>query len=407
MDLMYYSLMKPRFNSYQHRPQAFENTTLEQWQNWIWQQQHAVRNSLQLSKIFPKFPTQQLKMAQAWEQKGFRFLLTPYALSLVELDNKGNPRVNDVIWRQIFPVFEEFSAAPDEYSKEKENWEISAEMISPIAQHKYENRVIIYTADACLGYCVYCFRSLQSNATQEKHGGKPHWQQTMEAIAKLPKVEEVILSGGDPLIFANNVFETMIKDLRALPNVKAIRIHTRAWTHNPFRMDKPFCELLKKYKVTEIGVHVVHPRELTQDFHDAVSRIRASGARTLLMTDTPLIKGVNDDAEILHELFMGLYLEGVKPYYLSHNMPNIPAAGSQRTSVRQGLRLYNSLKRRISNVAMPEYALDHKYGKKTVPECEDGTPDFIYTVDETGWPIIRFKNWKGEWHEYLDAQDNY
>jgi lysine 2,3-aminomutase len=125
----------------------------------------------------------------------------------------------------------------------------------------------------------------------------------------------------------------------------------------------------------------------------------------MLMCDTPLIKGINDDEKILHELFMGLYLAGVKPYYLSHNMPNIPFAAEQRTSVKKGLQLYNRLKRRISNPAMPEYIINHKTGKKTVPECEEGTPDFIYGKDKNGFPTIRFKNWKGAWQTYLDGID--
>jgi lysine 2,3-aminomutase len=239
----------------------------------------------------------------------------------------------------------------------------------------------------------------------ERHGGIMYWEKTISEIAKRKQVEEVILSGGDPLVYENEKLEGMLKDIRGIAHVKAIRIHTRAWTHNPFRIDKGFCALLKKYDVTEMGVHVIHPRELTDDFNDAIGRVRNSGAKTMLMCDTPLIKGINDDEKILHELFMGLYVAGVKPYYLSHNMPNIPFAGEQRTSVKKGLRIYNQLKRRISNPAMPEYIINHVTGKKTVPECEKGTPDFIYGKNKNGFPIIRFRNWKGVWQTYLDARD--
>ena len=387
------------------------------WKNWIWQQQNAVRNRFGLKKFFPRLGDDMLKMAAEWEDRGFRFLITPYVAALIQKDAAGNPLADDPIWRQVFPDFggrggkgvaagkAESDARPDQYASTNENWEVPTEMISPIAQHKYDNRVVIYTSDTCLGYCVYCFRSLQSNASEEKHGGRPHWRVTIEAIRARPKIEEVILSGGDPLLFDNANVEEMLNDLRGIAHVKAIRIHTRAWLHNPYRIDDGFCALLKKYEVTEIGVHTVHPQEITQDFLEAVERVRASGARTLLLADTPLIKGVNDTSKILHELFMELYTCGVKPYYLSHNMPNIPAAEAQRTSVRAGLRLHNSLKRHISNTAMPEYMIMHRSGKKTVPECEDGTPDFRYEKDQNGWPIIRFKDWRGEWQTYLDSND--
>ncbi len=395
------------FQAYQHRPACFRDVAETQWNSWIWQQQNAVRNRFGLKKVFPSFPDEWLKMAEAWESKGFRFLITPYVAALVTKDEQENPLENEPVWRQVFPMFKDFSdnARPDEYSKADENWEIDEEMISPIAQHKYDNRVLVMTADACLGYCTYCFRSLQSNAQEERHGGRPHWAQTIGAIRQRPSVEEVILSGGDPLLFDNANVEEMLKDLRGIPHVKAIRIHTRAWLHNPYRIDENFCGLLKKYEVTEMGVHMIHPQEITKDFVDAVERVRAGGAKTLLLTDTPLIKGVNDSAEVLRELFMELYTSGVKPYYLSHNMPNIPAAAHQRTSVKRGLKLWNSLKRRISNTAMPEYIITAHSGKKTVPESEEGTPDFIYEQDQNGWPVIRFKNWKGDWAIYQDAQD--
>jgi len=393
------------FQAYQHRAECFRDVAEEQWNNWIWQQQNAVRNRFVLRKIFPRLSDGVLKVAEEWENRGFRFLVTPYVAALVEKDSAGNPAERDPIWGQVFPRGDEETVVrPDSYSKNSENWEIAEEMISPIAMHKYDNRVMVMTSDVCLGYCTYCFRSLQSNADEEKHGGKPFWKETIEAIRARPQVEEVILSGGDPLIFDNANMEEMLRDLRGVAHLKAIRIHTRAWLHNPFRIDEGFCALLKKYEVTEMGVHTIHPREITRDFVEAVGRVRASGARTLLMCDTPLVRGVNDDAEILHELFMELYTSGVKPYYLSHLMPNIPHAGGQRTSVREGLRLYNSLKRKISNPAMPEYILTHRNGKITVPECDEGTADFRHEQDENGWPIIRFKNWKGEWVTYVDAR---
>ena len=444
----------------------FQNVDRTEWHSWMWQQQNALRNSLQLKKLFPSFPERESLRAQAWEKNGFRFLLTPYVLALVEKDKDGNPLETDPIWRQVFPVFDMLSQVEtpilqkykkrepkgfsqtlrlasdgsrgsrrvashvsgkpfgeqqlgggnvggtscspcgiDEYSPQKENWENSDEMITPIAQHKYRNRVIIYTADACLGYCMYCFRSLQSNAPAEKHGGRPHWNETLEKLRTRPEVEEVILSGGDPLLYDNANVESMLKDLREISSIKAIRIHTRAWLHNPYRIDEEFCRLLKKYRVTEMGVHILHPNEMTSDFQDAVQRIRDSGARTQLMTDTVLVKGINDDSEILHQLFMGLYVSGIKPYYLSHNMPNIPAAASQRTSVRRGLEIYKSLKRHISNVAMPEYIICDRVGKKTVPESLEGAPDFIYDQDENGWPIVRYLDWQERWQVYVDAKD--
>ena len=348
-----------------------------------------------------------------WEAHGFRFLITPYVLSLVKKGKNGCPMSGDPLWRQVFPTFAVGATSkvevtskvgPDEYTSVAENWEEKKEMLTPICQRKYENRAIIYVADSCLGYCMYCFRSLQSRCEKEKHGGLRHWEQTLKEIKSRPQIEEVILSGGDPLVLPNKMIEDLLSDIRKIKTVRAIRIHTRAWTHNPFRIDRDFCALLKKYAVTEMGVHVIHPKEITDEFVEAAERIRKSGAKTMLLADIPLVKGVNDDAAVLRDLFMGLYINGVKPYYLSHNMPNIPYASAQRTSVKRGLALYYSLKRRISNPAMPEYIITHKSGKKTVPESPRESYDFKYAKNARGWPIIRFKDWRGKWQTYLDAK---
>jgi lysine 2,3-aminomutase len=401
-------------DSYRQRPDFFADVGKRAWKDWTWQQRNALRSCSGLKSFFSLFPVRWERVACEWERKGFRFMVTPYVLSLIKRDKKGNPRENDPVWRQVFPYFggdKAFEvrgtlkvAGPDEYSPLKENWEEAREMITPICQHKYENRAIIFVADSCLGYCMYCFRSLQSCAGEERHGGLSLWEKTLKEIRKRPEIEEVILSGGDPLILSNDMLGKLLGSLRKIKTIRFIRIHTRAWTHNPFRIDHEFCALLKKYAVTEMGVHTIHPNEISGDFQAAVGRVRESGARTMLLADIPLIKGVNDNVSVLRKLFTGLYGVGVKPYYLSHNMPNIPHAAEQRTSVREGLVLYNKLKRRISNPAMPEYIITHKSGKKTVPECAEGTPDFVYGKDKNGWPVIHFRDWNGKWQTYLDAK---
>lgn len=399
--------------AYDRRPDFFRGVSIATWRSWQWQQQNAIRDLKDIGRVLPKLQDSLLTVATNWQKRKFRYTLTPYMLSLMQFNQDGSPIPNDPILRQFFPPDKiqagqtvQLGLSADEYSPDKDNWESKEEMILPICQWKYDNRVIIYTADTCLGYCTFCLRSLQSDNPQEKHGGLPYWQITMNAIRQRPEIQEVILSGGDPMVYNNTILEEMLRDIRSIPSVEAVRIHTRAWTHNPYRIDSEFCNLLRRYGVTEMAVHVNHPNELSKDFQEAIDRIRESGARTILMSQSALIKGVNDNADVLRRHFMTLYRSGVKPYYLLHCMPNIPAAYEQRTSVSRGRDLMMSLKRHISNPALPEYCIVHETGKKTVPECPDGTSEFIYTQRSAdGHPIIRFKNWKGNWCEYLDGQD--
>lgn len=384
-----------------------ENLMVES-KNWRWQWQNAARDWNGLVKLFPALRSGLLaesyrQKLSVWLQKGFRLLITPYAASLVKVNENGYPQANDPVWRQLFPVFDLQASRQDDYSPEKENWEKEGEWISPIAQQKYDNRVLLISCDLCLGYCVYCFRSLQSGSKGERHGGITHWEATLKAIAARPQIEEVILSGGDPLIYDNDCLEKMLADLRRISHVRAIRLHTRAWLHNPMRIDDDFCRLLREYRVTEMGVHAVHPVEISGEFEEAARKVRELGGVGLLLADIPLIRGINDSVEVLRELLMKLYLTGVKPYYLSHNMPNVPAATEQRTTVLEGLRLWKKLKRHLSNPAMPEYVICHQDGKQTVPEYEGGSPEFVYSTDQHGAPAIRFLNWKGSWSVYPDG----
>jgi len=389
-------------SAYEVRPQYYSEITCNIWENWKWQQKYAVKDIETLKEIFPNFSSKQIKYTEEWLNRGYRFKLTPYLLSIVEKDTLGNPLLSDPLWRQFFPVFDfDNSNTNDEYSSENENWEIENEMITPIAQHKYDNRVIIYTADVCLGYCNYCLRSLQSNDEEEKHGGNVYWKETIEAISKIPQVEEVIISGGDPLVYDNKVLEGMLKDLRTIPSLKAIRIHSRAFVHNPYRIDLEYCQLLKQYNVTEMAVHISHKNEMTKEFLNVIDKIQIN-TKVLLLAQTPLIAGVNNSKEILYELFMELYSIGIKPYYLLHNMPNIPSATNQRTSVRDGVHLMRSLGRKISHPALPEYIIVHKTGKKTVPLELEGTSEFQYKQNDNGDSYIEFLNWKGNWVKYLD-----
>lgn len=159
--------------------------------------------------------------------------------------------------------------------------------------------------------------------------------------------------------------------------------------------------------MNEIALHLSHPSEITGDMLEAVGKIREGAGRNapLLVSQTPLLRGINDDSHTLWELFARCYENNIKPYYLTHAMPHTPFLDQQRVSVRDGVKLMKDLKRHKSNIAIPEYVIVHYDGKQTVPLELNGTPEFQYTKDEQGNPIIRFLNWKGKWAEYPDAQD--
>lgn len=329
----------------------------------------------------------------------FRVAVTPYYASLIETMTLSDP-----IWRQVAPAIER-EQRPDAYDGARENWEDPVEMPSSILHHKYPDRALVRVRNDCHSFCTFCLQALRvlDAARPKESMGDQLWNATLEAIRQRPAIREVILSGGEPLLFENERLRQILASIRAIPHVDGLRIHTRALTFNPFRVDEGLVDVLRGADVREVAFHVAHPREMTSAFEQAVKRLLSSGA--LLNAHIPLLRGVNDDPSCLEQLFRDLHQLRIRPYYLIHCMPFIPAVGRFRTSVTAGVRMIRSLKRRVSNPAMPEYIIVHDTGKQTVPAAADGASDFRYERREDGWPVVRFVNWKGDWVEYLDSPD--
>ena len=383
--------------------------TNPEWKDWHWQQRNSLRSSKDIRKFYPNFPESEIEQLAGLERE-YRFGLTPYLISLIESDEDENPKKDDPLYRLFFPETEVFKReSADGYNRVDSNWELKEDFPTPILQHKYPNKVLFRMTNSCLSYCNYCFEVARVSDKKIKKPTTSNglWQDSLKYIQEHPEIEEVIVSGGDPLIINNKTLEEGLKSIREIPTIKSIRIHTRTLTHNPYRIDKELVEALKKYRVTELGIHIAHPNEITDDFKEALAQFDEYGYGSILkMAQIPLIKGVNDDPEVLHKLFMKLCADcRVKPYYLIHDMPWTPGAAEYRTSVKKGVELMSAMKRKISNVAMPEYIIVHHTGKITVPlEC-DGTPEFQYSQNEEGHPIIKFRNWKGKWETYLDGRN--
>lgn len=373
-----------------------------QWVDWHWQQSHAVRDTESLARLFPSLGSTIRARIDA-NCRRVRFQLTPYMLSLVRQEPAGVPDLEGPVGKLYVPAYD----PPDEHqplaSLLADNWDLPEDMVNPILQHKYENRVNFRIQNRCLAYCAYCFEAKRVLDRDSKVGGfrEDLFQESLEYIRNSEKVHEVVLSGGEPLTLSNDRLDAILRAIRSIPQIRALRIQTRAFTQNPFRVDEGFIRLLKEYDVSALGVHVTHPVELTSEFRAALDRITNAGCRTLFLGQIPLLKDINDSAQVLEELFMALYALRVKPYYLLHAMPETLGAERYRTSVRRGVELMLRFKRRISNPALPEYVIVHAKGKHTVPLEPQGTPEFQYLPSGR----ICFRNWKGEWCEYLDVRE--
>ena len=379
-----------------------EYSTLQNWVNWKWQEQNAVHSVEKLLEVFPNLSNHTKYSLQRASQH-LRFKLTPYMLSLIQVDESQQPLLSDPIWNQFIPNLNEETERQFEISDFEENWEMPEEMINPILQHKYLNRVNFRIQNSCLGYCMYCFeakRVLDRFSSKESFKLK-YFEDSLEYIKSHKEISEVVISGGEPLVLSNDKLKFFLSEIRKIPQIVAIRIQTRAFVHNPFRLDDELISILKQFDVTAMAFHISHPREISGDARKMIQRFSDLGCRTMLLSHIPLLKGINDSVEILSELFMKLYSLKIKPYYLLHAMPDTIGSKKFRTSVQKGVHLLKRIKRNFSNPALPEYVIVHKKGKHTVPLELSGTPEFIY---KNGY--IEFLNWKNEWCIYEDFIDD-
>ena len=379
----------------------------ENWKSWQWQQQHAVRTLEQVKEYFQSISPSTFDALFSGSKDRLKFQMTPYMLSHIDPECTEQDLRKNPWFLQFFPQGNIYTEGHDAYDG-TDNWEKGSEFPTSNLQHKYTNRALIRFRN-CFAYCNFCFESLgvlEKNPSEGKLFTWGDWKKSLAYIRSHPEIEEAILSGGEPLLNSDSRLEKVLSDINQLPNVRFKRIHTRILTHNPFRITCTLAEVINKYRVNEIALHVAHYDEITSEFLESVSLIRDMGGRNapLFASHMPLLKGVNNDAETLWKTFAKLYENNIKPYYLLHTMPHTPYANQQRVPVQEGVQLLKSLKRHKSNIALPEYVIVHYDGKQTVPLEINGTPEFQYTSDTKGNPIVKFLNWRGNWVEYPDAR---
>jgi len=380
-----------------------QTESIPDWTSWIWQQRNAIRTVDQLLEVFPGIPAE-ISNAIHQNEQTRRMQITPYYLTLIQRMPGGRAPVDDdPMWRQVVPYWDGEGEATYQYDGETENWELPSEMVTPIAQRKYDNRVIVRLSNVCHAYCQFCYEALR---TRERQSHKPnfqqqHWDATVNYLRDHDEIEEVILSGGEPLMHTDERLEKVLADLRNIGRQIAIRIHTRALTFNPFRITDDLLDIFRRHNLTSVGLHVTHPNEVTEEFCAAVKRL--SAVVPILFANMPLLRGVNDNTETIHDLGMRLYNIGVVPHYLYHFMPYSPGAEQFRTSVWTGVEIIKNLKRHVSDLAVPEFVLPHQSGKHTMPLLGEDEAPPRRMLDDAGQFVVHYTNWRGDEVDYFDV----
>lgn len=268
----------------------------------------------------------------------------------------------DPIARQFIPDAREAESQPGELADP-----IGDDAHSPCegVVHRYPDRVLLKLVQVCAVYCRFCFRRESVGPGAAQALSPAALDAALAYIAAQPGIWEVILTGGDPLSLAPRRLGEVARRLGAIDHVRVLRLHSRVPVAAPERVDDALCAALNGFgRRVIVAVHANHPRELTDTARAACDRLAAAGIG--LVSQSVLLRGVNDDPGILAALMRGFVEAGIKPYYLHH--PDLaPGTGHFRLSIAEGQALYAALLGQVSGLCRPHYMLDVPGGYGKVP----------------------------------------
>ncbi|MFG1423829.1 lysine-2,3-aminomutase-like protein [Roseixanthobacter liquoris] len=289
--------------------------------------------------------------------------ITPDLAALIAQDDPADP-----IARQFVPDRAELDVQPAELADP-----IGDEARSPVPGivHRYPDRVLLKLVSVCAVYCRFCFRREMVGPGGETALSPAQFDAALAYIAATPAIWEVILTGGDPFMVSPRRMAEVVQRLAAIAHVKVVRFHTRVPIAAPERVNEELIAALKAPGVVSyVVVHANHARELQPSVRAALARLVEAGVPVL--SQSVLLKGVNDDAQTLTALFRALVECRVKPYYLHH--PDLaPGTAHFRLPIATGTALMRALRGRLSGIALPTYVLDIPGGYGKVPL----TPGYI------------------------------
>ncbi|MGZ6008290.1 MAG: lysine-2,3-aminomutase-like protein, partial [Rhizomicrobium sp.] len=309
---------------------------------------------------------------------------SPHIAALIE-------RADDPIARQFIPSEAELVTWSGERSDPIGD---AAHAPVPGIVHRHPDRVLFKVVSACPVYCRFCFRRETIGPQSESALLSDALETAIAYITSHSEIWEVILTGGDPFILSPRRVQEVTQRLAAVPHVKIMRWHTRVPVVEPSRITDDFVAALIAPGATSwVSLHANHPLEFSPAARRAIARLIDAGIP--MVSQSVLLRGVNDDVETLEALMRAFVENRIKPYYLHH--PDLaPGTSHFRPTIAEGRSLMRQLRGRLSGVALPNYVLDIPGGHAKVPLLSDD-------VEETAPGRWRIRDHIGEWHDYEES----
>jgi len=336
-----------------HSPGYWPIEAMEKWHDYKWQLRNRINSLSDLEEHINL--THEERTGIILSGNRLAMSITPHFMNLVDKNDPDCP-----IRRQIIPRMEESLDDPQEMNDPCGE---DSHMPVPGLVHRYPDRVLFLVTDRCASYCRYCTRSRVVSGVGENQL-ETQWEAAFEYLENTPQVRDVLLSGGDPLLFSDSKLEKIISRLHAIPHIQFIRIGSRIPIFLPQRITDDLCNMLKKYHPLFISVHTNHPKELTTEVKASLEKLSDAGIVT--GNQSVLLKGINDSVEIQKALVHKLLMCRTRPYYL-YQCDLIKGSSHLRTSVAKGIEIMEGLRGHTTGYTIPQYVIDGPGGGGKIP----------------------------------------
>jgi lysine 2,3-aminomutase len=344
-----------------------------------WQKLLHQRSVRTLQQLVDRFGSDQFPELGRLQQAvdNFEFRISPAMVELIE-------KPGDPIWRQYVPDLQELDVVDGVLDS------LNEEGDSPVPNitHRYPDRALFLVSPVCAAYCRFC--------TRRRKVGDPEkiplaqLESGFRYLEEHEEIRDVILSGGDPLLLSDRRLGLILERLREIKHIDIIRIGSRIPCHLPERITTDLCRVLRKHHPIYINTHFNHPAELTPKAVKGLGRLADAGVP--LGCQTVLLKGVNDDVEVMKELMQRLLTARVRPYYI-FMCDNVAGVEHFKANVEKGLEIIRGLRGWTSGLAVPHFVIDAPGGGGKIPLL----PEYLESIDEEE---VVLRNYRGERYSY-------
>jgi len=346
-----------------------------------WQRVLHERSLATLRQLVDKFGAEHFPHLERLQQAvdNFEFRISPPMVDLIK--EPGDP-----IWRQYVPDLQELDVVEGVLDSLGED----ADSPVPNITHRYPDRALFLVSPVCASYCRFC--------TRRRKVGDPEkipmsqYESAFQYLEQHTEIRDVILSGGDPLMLSDRRLDAILARLRKIPHLEVVRIGSRIPCHLPERITPELCATLRKHHPLYINTHFNHPDELTPAAVKGLGMLADAGIP--LGCQTVLLRGVNDDVDVMKKLMQKLLAARVRPYYI-YMCDNVAGVEHFKTTVEKGLEIVEGLRGWTSGLAVPHFVIDAPGGGGKIPLL----PEYVVRLTDDEIVMRNFRGQRYVWKQ--------